>query len=178
MIGPNLHQGQLVTYRSTKWGRLADDLRSNATPVLTPKPGFVMLFGLGAAAAAILMMMAKGHRSAEPDEIVLLARSLGLPVSNGMMAKANKQVALGTTVHGWRSTFRDWTGETTAFGSDVCEAALAHIVGNKVQRGYRDARQTPRPYERVGGGPRASRPWCTLSIIVINLALVSMAVLF
>jgi integrase len=35
------------------------------------------------------------------------------------------------TIHGFRSTFRDWAGETTAFAHDICEAALAHIRGDK-----------------------------------------------
>ena len=41
------------------------------------------------------------------------------------------------TVHGFRSTFRDWAGETTAFPSDVIEMALAHQVGNAVEKAYR-----------------------------------------
>jgi integrase len=41
----------------------------------------------------------------------------------------------GITVHGFRSSFRDWAGESTAFPSDVCEAALAHIRG-KTERAY------------------------------------------
>ena len=39
------------------------------------------------------------------------------------------------TVHGFRSSFRDWAGERTAFPHDVCEAALAHIKG-KTERAY------------------------------------------
>jgi integrase len=41
------------------------------------------------------------------------------------------------TVHGFRSTFRDWASETTAYPSDVIEQALAHTVGSKVERAYR-----------------------------------------
>jgi integrase len=41
------------------------------------------------------------------------------------------------TVHGFRSTFRDWAGETTGFPREVCEAALAHAVGNQVEAAYR-----------------------------------------
>jgi integrase len=41
------------------------------------------------------------------------------------------------TVHGFRSTFRDWAGECTNFASDVIEAALAHTVGTAVERAYR-----------------------------------------
>jgi integrase len=40
------------------------------------------------------------------------------------------------SVHGFRSTFRDWAGENTNFPHDVCEAALAHRVGNKVSEAY------------------------------------------
>jgi integrase len=35
-----------------------------------------------------------------------------------------------TTLHGFRSSFRDWAGETTAFAHDICEAALAHVRGD------------------------------------------------
>lgn len=40
------------------------------------------------------------------------------------------------TVHGFRSTFRDWISERTAYPSDVAEAALAHTIANKVQVAY------------------------------------------
>jgi integrase len=41
------------------------------------------------------------------------------------------------TVHGFRSTFRDWAAERTNFPSEVVEMALAHAVGNKVEAAYR-----------------------------------------
>ncbi|MFZ4165209.1 tyrosine-type recombinase/integrase [Brevundimonas sp. NPDC058933] len=41
------------------------------------------------------------------------------------------------SVHGFRSTFRDWAGECTNFAREVVEAALAHQVGNEVERAYR-----------------------------------------
>jgi integrase len=40
------------------------------------------------------------------------------------------------TVHGFRSTFRDWAGETTSFPFEVCERALAHKVEDETQRAY------------------------------------------
>ena len=40
------------------------------------------------------------------------------------------------TAHGFRSTFRDWAGETTAFPHDVCEAALAHTRGDETVKAY------------------------------------------
>ncbi|WP_460450287.1 tyrosine-type recombinase/integrase [Alsobacter sp. SYSU BS001988] len=41
------------------------------------------------------------------------------------------------TVHGFRSSFRDWAGEATNFPRDVAEMALAHKVGDEVERAYR-----------------------------------------
>jgi integrase len=41
------------------------------------------------------------------------------------------------TVHGFRSSFRDWAGEATNFPREVCEAALAHATGDRVERAYR-----------------------------------------
>jgi integrase len=41
------------------------------------------------------------------------------------------------TVHGFRSAFRDWCGEATNFPREIAEAALAHAVGDAVERAYR-----------------------------------------
>jgi integrase len=41
------------------------------------------------------------------------------------------------TVHGFRSSFRDWAGDTTSFPREVAEAALAHAVGDETERAYR-----------------------------------------
>jgi integrase len=41
------------------------------------------------------------------------------------------------TVHGFRSTFRDWAAERTNYPSEVVEMALAHAVGDKVEAAYR-----------------------------------------
>jgi integrase len=49
-------------------------------------------------------------------------------------------LAAGTkdvTVHGLRSTFRDWTAEATEYPRDVAEMALAHSIGDKVEAAYR-----------------------------------------
>jgi integrase len=41
------------------------------------------------------------------------------------------------TVHGFRSSFRDWAAERTNFPSEVAEMALAHTVSGKVEQAYR-----------------------------------------
>ena len=42
-----------------------------------------------------------------------------------------------TTVHGFRSTFRDWAAERTNYPNHVVEMALAHAIGDKVEAAYR-----------------------------------------
>jgi integrase len=48
----------------------------------------------------------------------------------------SKLLPVGCTVHGMRSTFRDWAGETTNHPREVVEQALAHKIGDQVERAY------------------------------------------
>ena len=48
-----------------------------------------------------------------------------------------RRAKVDVTVHGFRSSFRDWAGDSTAFARDVVEAALAHAVENKTEAAYR-----------------------------------------
>ena len=41
------------------------------------------------------------------------------------------------TVHGFRSSFRDWAGNETGYPRDLIETALAHVVGDKAEQAYR-----------------------------------------
>ena len=60
------------------------------------------------------------------------------PISNMAMLQTLRRMERGDlTVHGFRSTFRDWAAEQTAFPGEVAEAALAHVVGDKVEAAYR-----------------------------------------
>ena len=59
------------------------------------------------------------------------------PLSNMAMDMFLRRMGREETVHGFRSSFRDWAGETTSFPRDVVEMALAHAVGDQVERAYR-----------------------------------------
>jgi integrase len=43
----------------------------------------------------------------------------------------------GATVHGFRSSFRDWVGEATGFPRELAESALSHAIGDETERAYR-----------------------------------------
>jgi integrase len=60
------------------------------------------------------------------------------PLSNVALLRLLRRMGLDyLTVHGFRSSFRDWAAERTNFPSEVAEMALAHVVGNKVEAAYR-----------------------------------------
>jgi integrase len=64
--------------------------------------------------------------------------SAGGGLSNMAMAMLLKRLGReDITVHGFRSTFRDWAAETTGFPHEVCEMALAHTIRNKAEAAYR-----------------------------------------
>jgi integrase len=64
------------------------------------------------------------------------------PISDTAMTKALRRASADKTVtlHGLRSTFRDWCGDKTTFPREVAEAALAHVLSDKTEAAYR--RQT------------------------------------
>ncbi len=61
----------------------------------------------------------------------------GRPLSNMAMEAVLRRMDVEATVHGFRSAFRDWAGERTHFPREIAEAALAHLVGDAVERAYR-----------------------------------------
>lgn len=62
------------------------------------------------------------------------------PLSNMAMTGVMRRLGFGDlTVHGFRSSFRDWAGDQTTFPREVAELALAHNVGNATEQAYRRA---------------------------------------
>lgn len=61
----------------------------------------------------------------------------GGALSDMTLSAVLRRMEVPAVPHGFRSTFRDWTAERTAYPSEVCEMALAHTVGNKVEAAYR-----------------------------------------
>ena len=58
-------------------------------------------------------------------------------MSDMTLTKALKRLEQPCTVHGFRSSFRDWTAEQTSYPRDVCELALAHSLKDKVEAAYK-----------------------------------------
>ena len=70
-------------------------------------------------------------------ELVFHGTKRGKPLSDMTLLKVLRDLKEPFTVHGFRSAFRDWVADETAFSSEVAEAALAHTIPNKVEAAYK-----------------------------------------
>lgn len=61
----------------------------------------------------------------------------GKHISNMTMLGVLERLGADVTVHGFRSSFRDWAAERTNFPREVCEMALAHTIANAAEAAYR-----------------------------------------
>lgn len=86
---------------------------------------------------AFSILNVNGSAGAKSD-FIFEGRKPGRPLSNMAMLKLLERLGRrDLTVHGFRSTFRDWAPERTSFPNEVVEMALAHAVGDKTEAAYR-----------------------------------------
>ena len=77
-------------------------------------------------------------REVSSSEFVFPGAKAGKSLSSMAFLQLLKRMGRGDlTAHGFRSTFRDWAAERTAFPREVAEMALAHTIGDKVEAAYR-----------------------------------------
>jgi len=75
---------------------------------------------------------------ARDGDLIFPGAIAGRPLSDMTLTAALRRMGRGDlTAHGFRSTFRDWAAEQTAYPSEVVEMSLAHTIGNKVEAAYR-----------------------------------------
>lgn len=72
----------------------------------------------------------------DEDSAYLFSRN-GKHLSNMALTELLRRMGKDFTVHGFRSTFRDWVAEETQHSPEVAEKALAHSIQNKVESAYR-----------------------------------------
>jgi len=95
---------------------------------------------LSKAAMAILRRLPR----VEDNNHLFIGARQGKPLSNMAMLQVMRGMGYGVNgdrgdyvPHGFRSSFRDWSGEVSSFPRDVCEMALGHVIESKVEAAYR-----------------------------------------
>ena len=108
-------------------------------PAVRAKPGRILRVPLSERAQEIVADLwpgtAEGYVFRSP---INRKGSRVMPLSNMAMLEFLRDLGYPEfTVHGFRSSFRDWAGECTNFPREVAEAALGHKVGDAVEQAYR-----------------------------------------
>ena len=87
---------------------------------------------------AILRELQTDRSSQDDDAFIFPGRRPGTPLSNmAFLMLLRRMGRADLTAHGFRATFKTWASERTSFQSEVAEASLAHIIGDKVEQAYR-----------------------------------------
>jgi integrase len=132
-----LTAARLGEVRNATWAEIDLEGRLWVIPASHTKTNRDHRVPLGAPAMAILNHMAGLRTDDRPGALVFPGAREGRPLSDASIVAAVRAAGSNVTIHGFRSSFRDWAGELTNFPREVAEQALAHQVGNAVENAYR-----------------------------------------
>lgn len=119
--------------RGARWCEFDLDNRTWTIPEKRMKAGREHCVALSDEAVRLLSRVPR----IENEAGLVFPNSVGKPLSDTAVSKVFKRFAPGCTVHGCRSTFKDWATNETDYADDVSEAALAHVDTNKVRSAYK-----------------------------------------
>lgn len=123
--------------RGATWGEIDLENATWTIPAERMKAGKIHTVPLSSRTLAVLARAGAGVLSSDAKRLVFPGLK-DKPLSDMTIAKALKTAGGDAfTVHGFRSSFRDWAAETTSTPGDVVEAALAHTIANRVEAAYR-----------------------------------------
>jgi integrase len=118
--------------RGARWHEFDLSAGVWAVPGERMKAGKEHRVPLSHAALALLKALSRHAK----DDLVFPSRTGGL-VSDMTLVAVLRRMNVAAVPHGFRSTFRDWAAERTSYPNEVCEMALAHSIGDKVEAAYR-----------------------------------------
>lgn len=121
--------------RGLRWNEIDSDNKAWNVPAERMKAGRPHSVPLSPQAMK-LIDRARLLSNARPLDFVFPGQR-GRRLSDMTMNKALRDAGSSATVHGFRSSFRDWSAEQTSFPPEWAEAALAHTLPNKVEAAYR-----------------------------------------
>lgn len=121
--------------RGATWSEIDLESRLWTIPAIRMKIGKAHVVPLSDAAMQVLERARPYY--APCSDLIFPGRNVLKPMSDMTLLKILRYHQWPYTVHGFRSSFRDWAAEQTAYPGEVAEAALAHTVANKVEAAYR-----------------------------------------
>jgi integrase len=121
--------------RGCHWSEIDLDRKLWTIPAPRMKAGQVHIVPLCDAAIDVLKRAAI-FRSPLSD-LVFPGQNPRSALSDMTLLKILRDKHLNVTVHGFRSSFRDWVAEETGYAGEIAEAALAHAIPNKIEAAYK-----------------------------------------
>lgn len=116
-----------------RWEEMDLDGKIWTIPANRMKAGYEHRVPLSEAVVALLR-----DQGVERSGLVFPGQKKGFPLSTMTMAMQLRRLGYSNvTVHGFRSTFRDWAAEQTEYSHETCEQALAHRITDKAEAAYR-----------------------------------------
>jgi len=116
------------------WGEIDLAAKIWTVPAVRMKAGAEHSVPLAESALQVLESVRPEHP--KPSDLVFAVG--GAARSNMAMTMLLRRMGHGdVTVHGFRSSFRDWAGDATHFPREIVEQALAHTIGDEAERAYR-----------------------------------------
>jgi integrase len=117
-----------------RWSEIDFDKKIWTVPADRMKAGREHRVPLSPRAIAILRQLQK----LKAGDFVFPGHARNKPLSNMAMEMLLRRMNIKeATVHGFRSSFRDWAGNVSNFPRELIETALAHVVGDKAEQAYR-----------------------------------------
>lgn len=123
--------------REAIWNEVDLESKVWAVPAHRMKAGKAHRVPLSGAAVDVLQRTKELQERPEGSAFIFPGGKPGKALSVMALDMLLRRLKVDDTVHGFRSSFRDWAGEETSFSREVAEAALAHTVGDAVERAYR-----------------------------------------
>ena len=121
--------------RGAVWSEIDLDAEVWQVPAERMKAGKAHRVPLSGPALALLRALRPLARS--PEDLIFPSARPRRPLSDMTLSAVLKRLRVPATVHGFRSTFRDWAEDETTYSHEVKEAALAHVVKNRAEAAYR-----------------------------------------
>lgn len=120
-----------------QWREIDMDAAVWTVPAARMKAGREHRVPLSEPALAILREMAEKRTGSADTDFVFPGQRPKRPLSQMAFSMLMRRLGYGDlTVHGFRSTFRDWCGESTNYPRELAEAALAHTLKDKTEAAY------------------------------------------
>ncbi|MHA6731090.1 tyrosine-type recombinase/integrase [Devosia sp. A369] len=126
--------GRSNEVRQASWSEIDFAARLWTVPAERMKAGREHEVPLSDRAVAIL----EAQKQRATSHLVFEGGKVGTAISDTAMVKTLRAAGAGdATLHGLRSSFRDWAGDTTGHARDIVEHALAHAIKDKAEAAYR-----------------------------------------